>query len=119
MDVLLLTQPGCTACKQTAELLIRLADEYPLALVSLDLSLPEGQAQAERGGVLFPPAVFLDDEAVGYGRLSERKLRREIERRLYPGDDRTMWSGTITRLRQGIGRRLQVVRMVRHDESDL
>lgn len=116
MEVLLLTQHGCTICKDTAELLIRLADEYPLALVSLDLSLPEGQAQAERGGVLFPPAVFLDGEAVGYGRLSEKQLRREIERRLHPGEERAMPSGTIARLRQGLARPQRLRRMISHGE---
>ncbi|MGH9252739.1 MAG: hypothetical protein ACRD0W_24965 [Acidimicrobiales bacterium] len=30
---------------------------------------------------LFPPGVLLDDDPFGYGRLSERKLRRELARR--------------------------------------
>jgi len=43
---------------------------------------PEGQALAERGGILFPPGVFLDGAPFSYGRLSERRLRRELRRRL-------------------------------------
>ena len=42
----------------------------------------KGEALAVRNGMLFPPGLFLDDEAFSYGRLSERKLRREIEQRL-------------------------------------
>lgn len=36
---------------------------------------------------MFPPGIFLDGEPFSYGRPSERKLRRELERRL--GDART------------------------------
>ncbi len=34
--------------------------------------------------MLFPPGIFLDGEPFSYGRPSERKLRRELERRLKP-----------------------------------
>jgi hypothetical protein len=30
---------------------------------------------------VFPPAVFLGGEPFSYGRVSERKLRRELDRR--------------------------------------
>ena len=33
-----------------------------------------------RGGVMFPPGIFIDGRAFAYGRPSERALRREIER---------------------------------------
>ena len=82
MDVLLLTQKHCAFCDQAHELLARLATAYPLSVSTLDLASAEGQALAARGGVLFPPGLFLDGEAVSYGRLSEPRLRREIERRL-------------------------------------
>jgi len=82
MDVLLLTQENCGFCDQAKEILHRLAREYPLSLSTLDLATREGQALAERGGILFPPGIFLDGEPFAYGRPSERGLRREIERRL-------------------------------------
>jgi len=37
-------------------------------------------ALAARGGVLFPPGIFLDREPFSYGRPSERKLRKELAR---------------------------------------
>ena len=82
MNVLLLTQDQCEFCKQAKEMLDRLAVEYGFSVATLDLGSPEGQALAMRSGVLFPPSIFLDGEPFSYGRPSERKLRRELERRL-------------------------------------
>lgn len=82
MEVLLLTQENCGFCAQAKEILDRLSGEYQLSVTTLDLNSPEGQAIAMRGGVLFPPGIFIDGEPFSYGRPSERKLRREIERRL-------------------------------------
>ena len=82
MNVLLLTQEHCGFCVQAKEILDRLAVEYGLSVSTLDLGSPEGEALAVRSGLLFPPGIFLEGELFSYGRLSERKLRREIERRL-------------------------------------
>jgi glutaredoxin len=82
MEVLLLTQENCGFCAQAREILDRLSGEYQLSVTTLDLNSPEGQVLAMRGGVLFPPGIFIDGEPFSYGRSSERKLRREIERRL-------------------------------------
>jgi glutaredoxin len=82
MNVLLLIQEHCGFCTQAKEMLDRLAIEYGFSVSTLDLGSPEGQALAVRGGVLFPPGIFLDGEPFSYGRPSERKLRRELERRL-------------------------------------
>lgn len=82
MNILLLTQENCGFCYQAKEILDRLAVEYGLSVSTLDLSSPEGQALAERSGVLFPPGIFIDDDPFSYGRPSEQKLKREIERRL-------------------------------------
>jgi glutaredoxin len=82
MNILLLTQEQCGFCTQAKEIINRLAVEYPLAVTMLDLHSPEGQALALSGGILFPPGIFLDGSPFSYGRLSERKLRRAIERRL-------------------------------------
>ena len=82
MNVLLLTQEQCGFCVQAKEILDRLAVEYGFSVSTLDLSSPEGEALAVRSGLLFPPGIVLDGELFSYGRPSERKLRREIERRL-------------------------------------
>src|SRR6266705_6321943 len=89
MDVLLLTQNDCGFCAQAKELLARLSGEYGFSVSTLDLNSTGGQALAMRGGVLFPPGIFIDGEPFSYGRLSERKLRREIERRVRAARDST------------------------------
>jgi len=82
MHILLLTQEHCGFCEQAKEILGRLSAEYNISVSTLELSSSEGQALAEGSGVLFPPGIFLDGTPFSYGRPSERKLRREIERRL-------------------------------------
>ena len=89
MQVLLLAQEHCAFCAQAREILTRLAVEYGFNVSMLDLDSPEGQALALRGGILFPPGIFLDGTPFSYGRPSERKLRREIERRLKALSDST------------------------------
>jgi len=85
MKVILLTQANCAFCEQAKEILVRLSTEYPLSVSTLELNSEEGQELAVRGGILFPPAIFIDDEPFSYGRLSERQLRREFEQRLKNG----------------------------------
>lgn len=82
--VTLLTRPDCGFCDEAKAILARLATEYPFAIDIVDLRTPQGEELALRGGVLFPPGVFLDNEAFSYGRLSERKLRRVLERHIVP-----------------------------------
>lgn len=81
MEITLLTQANCAFCDQAKAILDRLAVEYPLDLTLLDIASPEGQALGLRGGVLFPPGIFIDGEPFAYGRPSERALRREFDRR--------------------------------------
>jgi len=82
MDVILLSQQDCRLCEQAKATIARLALDHALTVTEIELASPDGQALAARGGMLFPPGVFLDGEPFSYGRLSERKLRKEIERRL-------------------------------------
>ena len=79
--VTVLTKPACGYCESAKAILARLAMEYALVIEVVDLHSPAGERLALCGGVLFPPGLFLDGEVYSYGRLSERKLRRELERR--------------------------------------
>lgn len=85
MNITLLTQESCAFCEQAKEILARLAAEYGFSVSALDIGSSEGQALAMQSGVLFPPGILLDGEPFSYGRPSERKLRRELERRLGSG----------------------------------
>ncbi len=79
---MLLSQRDCALCDDAKDILARLSSEYPLSVSTQDLSSPEGRDMAERVGLLFPPGLLLDGGAYSYGRVSERKLRRELEKRL-------------------------------------
>jgi glutaredoxin len=82
LSVLILTQENCDFCDSAKAMLDRLSQEYPLSVSTLSLESAPGQALAEKGGILFPPGIFLDGEPCCYGRPSEARLRREIEQRL-------------------------------------
>jgi hypothetical protein len=80
--ILLLTQEHCGFCEQAKDILDRLSREYWISVSTLDIGSPEGQRLVMQGGLLFPPGILIDGEPFSYGRLSERKLRRELDRRL-------------------------------------
>lgn len=82
LTVLILTQEGCDFCDAAEAIFDRLSREYPLSISTMSLESAAGQALAQKGGILFPPGIFFDGEPCCYGRPSERRLRREIERRL-------------------------------------
>lgn len=78
--MVMLTQAECSLCDHAKEVLDRVGRDYPLEVRVVDLDGEEGRALADRGGVMFPPGVFVDGRPFSYGRLSERKLRRELDR---------------------------------------
>lgn len=82
LNVLILTQDNCRFCEDAKMMFERLSSEFPLSVSTLAIDSPEGQAFAVHGGVLFPPGIFIDEEAFCYGRPSEGMIRREIQRRL-------------------------------------
>ncbi len=82
IEITLLTQPHCTFCDRAKEILDRLGREYPLQVREVDLASAEGQRLAATVGVLFAPGVLIDGEAFCYGRISERKLRWALDRRV-------------------------------------
>lgn len=82
VEATLLTQEACAFCDDAKAILQRLAAEHPLQIVEVDLASATGRHLAEEAGVLFPPGILFDGDPVAYGRPSERRLRRELRRRL-------------------------------------
>lgn len=80
VEVVILTQAECGLCEQAKDTLARVAEDFPLAISELDVGSPEGEQLGLSRGVIFPPGVLLDGRLFCYGRLSERKLRRELSR---------------------------------------
>jgi len=81
VDVLLLTQPACDFCDHAKAVLARLQQEFELNVEVADLDSPNGRQLAQTLGIVFAPGVLLDGELFSYGRPSERKLRKELQRR--------------------------------------
>ena len=79
--VTLLTQSHCAFCDHAKAVLARLGGEFPLEVTEVDLGSTEGQDLATRHGVLFAPGLLLGAESFGFGRISERKLRRALAAR--------------------------------------
>lgn len=82
IEVLLLTERDCAYCEKAREVINRLSSEYGLVLETLDIGSPRGRALAADSGIIFAPGVFIDGETFSYGRLSERRLRKGLDRRL-------------------------------------
>jgi len=78
--IVLLTRENCAFCDDAKRMLERLAEEFQIEIVTLDLAAPKGEELALRGGLLFPPGIVIDDQPFSYGRQSEGRLRRELER---------------------------------------
>ncbi|MGH2829434.1 MAG: glutaredoxin family protein [Actinomycetota bacterium] len=81
MEIIIVTQPACAFCDQAREILERLSNRYGFTVRTVDLATPEGQDLGERGAMMFPPGILIDGQLFSYGRLSERRLRRELEKR--------------------------------------
>jgi glutaredoxin len=79
--VTLLTQPDCAYCDHAKQVLARVGQDHLLEVEEVDLTSDRGQELAVAAQVLFAPGVLLDGEPFGYGRLSERKLRRALSGR--------------------------------------
>ena len=85
VDVLLLTQPACDFCDHAKAVLARLQQEFELNVEVADLDSPDGRRLAQTLAIVFAPGVLLDGELFSYGRLSERKLRKELQQRTAAG----------------------------------
>jgi glutaredoxin len=78
--VVVLTKEDCQHCGRAKEMLHRLCVEFPLQVLEIDIDSEAGQDLAMPAGLLFPPGILIDGRAFSYGRPSEGKLRRELER---------------------------------------
>jgi Glutaredoxin-like domain (DUF836) len=78
--ITLLTQADCALCEHARKVLARVGADYPLQVTEIGLASEQGRALAAEARVQFAPGVLVDGRPFGYGRLSERKLRRALDR---------------------------------------
>lgn len=74
----LLTQADCAWCERAKKLLAETDAQVEVTEVSLDTG--EGRELAARHRLLFAPGLVHGDRLIAYGRISERALRRELDR---------------------------------------
>jgi len=79
--ITLLSRDNCGFCDHAKQVLARVGAQYPLQVIEISLDSREGQAMATPAGVLFAPGVLVDDQPFSFGRLSERKLLRTLQKR--------------------------------------
>jgi glutaredoxin len=78
--ITLLTQADCGYCEHAKAVLARVGADHPLEVTEIDVTGEEGRALAARAGVVFAPGLLVDGRPFGYGRISERRLRRTLQR---------------------------------------
>ncbi len=79
-EITLLTKEDCRLCDHAKNVLERIRADYRLTITQLDLTSEQGKALAVEASVMFAPGVLLDGKPFSYGRLSERKLRKALDR---------------------------------------
>lgn len=78
----LVTAPNCHFCTHAHEVLDRLVREgFPLRIEEHGWADEAGTRLVRRDAVPFPPALYLDEELWGYGRISEGALRKRLAQR--------------------------------------
>ncbi len=78
--ITLLTQADCAYCEHAKKVLARVGEDHPLEITEIDIGGDEGRMLAARAGVVFAPGLLVDGRPSGYGRISERRLRRTLQR---------------------------------------
>lgn len=73
-----ITAPGCHLCERGRSIVRELAERAGLELVEVGWDEPAARTLTDLDGVPFAPALYLEDRLLGYGRLSERRLRKQM-----------------------------------------
>ena len=74
------TAPDCHLCEHGRAIVVGLlAAEKGFAVEEVAWDSERGTALIERDGVPFPPALYLGDALLAYGRMSERRLRKLLK----------------------------------------
>ena len=75
----LVTAVDCHLCGHARSVAQRLAAELQVEIQEVAWESPEADV-VRRDGVPFPPALYADDQLLGYGRISEGGVRRRLAR---------------------------------------
>lgn len=85
IEITLLTQPDCALCDHAKQVLARLAADHPIAVTEMDATGEAARRLTERTVIPFAPGLFVNGRLFGYGRISERRLRRTLRELVQEG----------------------------------
>jgi len=85
----LLTKQNCPLCDHAKEVLGRVGADFVSQTEIVWLEAPEGKNFVQVHDTPFPPVLLIDGKLHGFGRLSEKKLRRELDR--MGSERRSLW----------------------------
>ena len=74
----LVTATDCHLCDHARSVARRLASNLNIHVNEIAWESPEAD-HVRRDGVPFPPALYAGDQLLGYGRISERGIRRRLK----------------------------------------
>ncbi len=78
--ITILTSRECKLCEQAKLVLDRVAENYDIRVEPVSVESPLGKELVIEHRVAFTPGIIIQGKTFSYGRLSERKLRRELDR---------------------------------------
>jgi glutaredoxin len=79
LKVRVLTSLGCTPCLRVKRILDELQAEMPnLKVEEVEYTSPDGSKLAMENGVLYPPAVFLNEQLIAKGKIDRDTLVAQI-----------------------------------------
>ncbi len=73
----LVTAVDCHLCDHARSVAHRLAAEFKVDVRELAWESPDAEV-VRRDGIPFPPALYVGDQLLGYGRISEGGVRRRL-----------------------------------------
>jgi hypothetical protein len=79
IEVVLVEAPACHLCEDASHILRDIAPDYLLSVRQVDIASTEGRAIVRRFRAPMPPVVTINDELLGWGRLSRGKFRRRLD----------------------------------------
>jgi len=77
--ITLVTAVDCHLCEHARSVAHRLATELKVEVQELAWESPDADV-VRRDGVPFPPALYIGDQLLGYGRISEGGVRSRLAR---------------------------------------
>jgi glutaredoxin len=76
--VTIVTSTGCHLCERAKDVVETVALDHELEVRIVDLNSGEGRRLALLHRMPFPPMVLIDGAVHGHGRISEKRLRRDL-----------------------------------------